>query len=850
MQRTGFVLALLMAFSLVACTHNEEPIPQKPSTNNNGNGKGNNNNQPVPGACSDSCTDGTTCCGGKCVNITIDSDNCGKCDNKCSDLGSDLVCRNNECVKVICDEGAVRCNVANLEICRNNTWEIHTPCKDNTPVCSEEQKKCIPKPANCQEGVGRCTNNKLEICADGDYEEVKTCDNDREICDAEGKTCKLKPGVICEDDAKKCEDNKVWSCSNNTWSVVKTCTDQMCDDKAKDCVDIVCTDGEKACRDGDVYVCDSNAYTLDKNCDDTTQLCKNNECITKVCSEGDFRCNDSENRMEFCSNNEWVGSTPCRDNEYCDKGATITETVCRPLCGNGKVDTEKGELCDGSNLGDGTCASATGDSSATGNVTCNGNCKGFVTTGCQYCGDGVKNGTEVCDGSDFGPATCASVKDNEYSSGLLKCSKNCQSISTESCTNPECSPKDNFACNQTNTVLSMCDQGTWKPIQTCTKENPICKADSHNGCIAMEGACEESSIICNGNIMLGCDNGEWIHMATCSGDKPYCDQDLVQCLAAAPQCTKEGDLKCQGNTVMRCSNYQWVTDADCTKKDSGVNPVCLDGACVYSTEPCTGDALSCDSKGESVISCYEGHLYWSFNCKQSTNNTKPYCVNNGECAASANACATGAVRCNGQSYEECDAEEWVQLSNCAENVLNPTCNVSASPSDYCTAGCSKDHSICHNNSVYMCDENQAWINMESDCGLFTWCNLQWANAGNAGGRILPANGKDQNNYEGRLVCTKDVNTPLKDWVSAGAGTYNSGCDPNSCGSNKEFMNSTITLNPGTWYCTYQFRDKEYDNWYACLPNFKENNGPDGGAPIEILPTTKLDMGKIFTINIQ
>ncbi|MFH1592309.1 MAG: S8 family serine peptidase [Candidatus Woesearchaeota archaeon] len=54
----------------------------------------------------------------------------------------------------------------------------------------------------------------------------------------------------------------------------------------------------------------------------------------------------------------------------------------------------------------------------------------FVVNGVEYCGDGVKNSTEECDGSDFGGLTC---EDYGYTSGSLSCD-DCE-IGTGGCTN-------------------------------------------------------------------------------------------------------------------------------------------------------------------------------------------------------------------------------------------------------------------------------------------------------------------------------------------------------------------------------------------------------------------------------
>jgi hypothetical protein len=54
--------------------------------------------------CDPACTDKSTCCNGRCVNLVIDHNNCGQCGNACS---SDSICRGGICRT--CPEGQIAC---------------------------------------------------------------------------------------------------------------------------------------------------------------------------------------------------------------------------------------------------------------------------------------------------------------------------------------------------------------------------------------------------------------------------------------------------------------------------------------------------------------------------------------------------------------------------------------------------------------------------------------------------------------------------------------------------------------------------------------------------------------------
>ncbi len=105
----------------------------------------------------------------------------------------------------------------------------------------------------------------------------------------------------------------------------------------------------------------------------------------------------------------------------CDDGSNGSSGQC----GDGVVDI--GEECDGENLYGNTCATR---GYYTGDLTCNVDCT-FNETDCGddgYCGDGVINveNGEQCDGDTLGGATCNDAADTHYYGGTLRCSDTCE----------------------------------------------------------------------------------------------------------------------------------------------------------------------------------------------------------------------------------------------------------------------------------------------------------------------------------------------------------------------------------------------------------------------------------------
>ena len=97
-------------------------------------------------------------------------------------------------------------------------------------------------------------------------------------------------------------------------------------------------------------------------------------------------------------------------------------------CGNGI--REGSEQCDGADLGGASCAS---QNCSGGTPTCSSTCTLSYSscTGCQVCGNGVREGVEVCDGSDLGGHTCQS---EGFAGGTLRCLSSCAGVDTSLCT--------------------------------------------------------------------------------------------------------------------------------------------------------------------------------------------------------------------------------------------------------------------------------------------------------------------------------------------------------------------------------------------------------------------------------
>ena len=145
-------------------------------------------------------------------------------------------------------------------------------------------------------------------------------------------------------------------------------------------------------------------------------------------------------------------------------GTPRTGRICLG-CGDGMK--RGAELCDGSDLGGETCQS---QGFELGALTCSSACNSFVTSGCSFpvCGDGMKRGAELCDGSDLGGETCQS---QGFNSGALACSSTCGSFVTSGCSFAVCGDgikTDTEVCDGSDLGGETCQSQGWESgILTC-----------------------------------------------------------------------------------------------------------------------------------------------------------------------------------------------------------------------------------------------------------------------------------------------------------------------------------------------------------------------------------------------
>ena len=142
------------------------------------------------------------------------------------------------------------------------------------------------------------------------------------------------------------------------------------------------------------------AALLFSSCDDPKTI-SGGECGDDILDPGE-ECDTLQYGESTCTSLGYYGG-----NLQCNEDCTFNRSSCEEVghCGDGVIQDEFGEVCDGASLGTAACGILEG-TYAGGTLTCKDDCT-LDVTGCPRCGDGVIQDAdgEVCDGSNLADQT-------------------------------------------------------------------------------------------------------------------------------------------------------------------------------------------------------------------------------------------------------------------------------------------------------------------------------------------------------------------------------------------------------------------------------------------------------------
>lgn len=293
-----------------------------------------------------------------------------------------------------------------------------------------------------------------------------------------------------------------------------------------------------------------------------TSLCTSPAVCGNNLKEGPEACDGSDFGGKNCVTEMgagWGGTLSCTGG--C---TTIDTSACTPpthVCGNGMK--EGTEACDAPDFGGKSCATEMG-AGWTGTLTCT-SCMTIGTGSCSppapVCGNGVLEGAEVCDSSNFGGKSCATEKGAGWT-GTLTCNS-CTSIGTGSC-NPPAPTCGDGTCNGSETCSSCpsdcgvcCGNGTIDSGEQCDGSTM-----GGASCSSVLGGGYSGSLTCKSNCTF--ESSACIPPATCGNgdldDGEQCDGINLNGKTCASEMGAgwSGTLSCSACTVVTSAcKFDW-----------------------------------------------------------------------------------------------------------------------------------------------------------------------------------------------------------------------------------------------------------------------------------------------------
>jgi cysteine-rich repeat protein len=578
----------------------------------------------LPPACKPGCGNGDPDPGEECDDgNNVSGDGCGSCCKR-------EICGNNRIDTGELCEGSGASADLNGEDCIKlgfASGNLDCYAKGTSKECSFDTSGCMPPP---------------EYCGDGIVEPGEECEGtgivkDKRCSDIGNFTAGVLKCVNCHYNTSQCQGVGGGGCPDSIVEVGEECDGGV---------------GSKTCTDINSAFTGGNLKCFNNNCTYNTYECS---VAKPYCGDGVRQPSNSE----LCDDNDWGNITGCDKFESFIGGnlkcfAPSTPKQCtfdtggcinyQNPCGNGKLEVDSGEECDGSNLNAMACPFG-------GSLKCYSNCT-YDLRGCyppaNFCGDGRIQPGEQCDKSIPSGMNC-SLLNSIFTGGNLRCDTNKCLYDISSCTGAATSGSCGDGVVERPNSLGFneqCDDMIGTEGKICSDINPAltgneltctnCMYDTSK-CIAIsggscgDGAKNQLSEECDGTDLgsktckslgyasgnLKCTYGCKLDKSGCvSGPGTYCGDGTIQqpnSIGFNEQCDGLNNLNNK-----QCSDFPPYTGGslacygDCTfdyAKCGGAAPKCGDKVRNQLTEQCDDSDLlgqTCKSLGYASgnLKCY------------------------------------------------------------------------------------------------------------------------------------------------------------------------------------------------------------------------------------------------------
>ena len=572
------------------------------------------------------CSGGLENCGGLCVDIQSDTENCGGCGKKCEVQNGEPVCNNGQCEIKECFSGWDDCNNDVTDGCEINIDRDNRNCGGCGIECDEGyacvSRECVECYDNDGDGFPSDECGGLD-CNDDDPEINPDAD---EVCDGVDNDCDTRideqpeasascdDGDLC-DGLERCAGGRCVEGLPADCDDANPCTIDTCDPEGG-CINTIAEDGT-ACGEGIMGECDredtcvsgicqpnvappgtvcresAGDCDLPEFCDGVSYDCPENELKPPgtVCRESRGDCDVAEFCTGLDPNCPWDSFQPssvlcrsqggaCDTPEYCpgdgpacpEDRVSTAGTVCRPS--SGVCDIE--ERCDGVSK---TCPS---DRVADRGIVCRP-----ASNECDA--------EEVCDGENvncpnngFLPDGTLCTSDGLFCTGIEECRSGVCISSGNPCSNPA-------ECNETLDRCGTCGNGIVESGEECESAPPkndhccnsaTCRwipsggADPQGVCVSTQDCV---NVVCNGS--GGCLSQQMPDGTPCGDQTDTACDNPDTCFNGSCQSNLE-----PAGTVCRTANGICDVEERC----DGVNPSCPSDAVQPPTVVCRAASGVCD----------------------------------------------------------------------------------------------------------------------------------------------------------------------------------------------------------------------------------------------------------------
>jgi hypothetical protein len=489
-----------------------------------------------------------------------------------------------------CGDGAIN----GAEACDGATFGAATCASATFTKGATGTLKCTP---TCQLDTSDCT-----FCGNSIREAAESCDGS----DLNGATCAtvlMKPATGALGCAKDCSFDTAGCayCGDGVINGSEQCEGAKVNGLT--CATVVGTGSVGALKCTASCGFDVSGCTAPTGCGDGVK-------------NGTDQCDGSDLGGANCA--LALGKVGVTGTLSCKASCTLDTSQCF-YCGDEVINGS--EVCDGVLLGSQNCASATGNGSAQGTLKCAADCSSLDTSGCYFCGDGTKNGSEKCDGADLGGQTCSSVLSVTGASGALGCmgwcafdTSGCQYCGDGSLNNGEVCDGANFGTATCTSLVGFGSAGALK----CA---PGCGAIDTSGCSAAI-TCGDGTIDpmkgedCDGSNLGGATCASATGQATATGVL-FCSNNCKFNLFACQYCgnnIKDPGEACDGFDLagQNCGTG-FVGTPQCSPACQVDTSTCL---CLAPRIVCTGTCLDPMADAKNCGAC--GHSCGTGSCSNGT----------------------------------------------------------------------------------------------------------------------------------------------------------------------------------------------------------------------------------------